>query len=59
VKLSLCVIRKEGKAQDLPVANAETGDTVCHLDNDELATALHLACFTLPDLMIVSCESSD
>jgi hypothetical protein len=55
----LCVIRKEGKAQDLPVANAETGDTVCHLDNDELATALHLACFTLPDLMIVSCESSD
>lgn len=34
----------------LPVADAETSDAVRHLDNDELATALHLARLALPDL---------
>jgi hypothetical protein len=33
-----------------PVADAESRDAVCHLNDDELATALHLARFTLPDL---------
>jgi hypothetical protein len=35
---------------DSPVADAKTCDAVCHLDDDELATALHLARLTLPDL---------
>lgn len=33
-----------------PVADAESRDAVGHLNDDELATALHLARFTLPDL---------
>ena len=39
-----------------PVADAESGDTVRHLDNDEFATALHLARLTLPDLCDTFCQ---
>jgi hypothetical protein len=35
---------------DLPVADAESSDTVRHLDDNELTTALHFACLALPDL---------
>lgn len=38
----------------LPVADAESRDTIRHLDDDKLAAALHLARFTLPDL----CDTS-
>ena len=39
-----------GLRSGLPVADAKSGDTVRHLDNNELATALHLARLALPDL---------
>ena len=35
----------------LPVADAKSCDTVRHLDDNELATALHLARLALPDLI--------
>lgn len=37
----------------LPVADTEPGDAICHLNNDELATAVHLARFALPDLVVM------
>jgi hypothetical protein len=37
-----------------PVADAKSRYAVCHLDDDELAAALHLACLALPDL----CDTS-
>jgi hypothetical protein len=37
---------KEG----LPVADAESSDTVRHLNDNELTTALHLTRLALPDL---------
>ena len=36
----------------LPIADTEASDTVCHLDDNKLSAALHLARLTLPDLMI-------
>jgi hypothetical protein len=38
----------------LPVADAKSRDTIRHLDDDKLATTLHLARLTLPDL----CDTS-
>ena len=44
------IAKKLNSRGGLPVANAETSDTVRHLDDNELATALHLARLALPDL---------
>jgi hypothetical protein len=47
--------------RELPVADAESRDTIRHLDDDKFTTALHLARFTLPDLcdISLSVERSD
>ena len=49
--LAYTKVREELAARstiDSPIADAETGDTVCHLDDNKLAATAHFARLALP-----------